>query len=100
YFSKVVKADKTWVTAGYASFIIMFTVGRLIGDKIVAKLGTLPVICYSGLLMVVGFVIAIVVPHVWGASFGFLLVGLGGSIVVPMVYSLAGQTTSMLPAYS
>jgi fucose permease len=100
YFDKVVKADKTLVAAGYSAFIIMFTIGRLIGDQLVAKLGALQVLFFNGLLMTIGFTIAIAFPHVWTASAGFLLVGFGGSIVVPMVYSLAGQTTTMPPSYA
>lgn len=100
YFDKVVKADKSLVAAGYTAFIIMFTIGRLIGDRLIARFGPPVMLFANGLLMTVGFLIAILFPTVWAASVGFLLVGLGGSIVVPLVYSLAGKTTVMLPTYA
>jgi len=54
----------------------------------------------NGLLMAAGFSIAVLFPTVWAASAGFMLVGFGGSIVVPLVYMLAGQTKVMLPTYA
>ena len=100
YFDKVVKSDKTYVTAGYTSFIIMFTIGRLIGDRLIAKFGTLAMLFSSGVMMATGFMISIFFPSIWLASAGFSLVGFGGSIIVPMVYTLAGKNEKMLPTYA
>ena len=100
YFDKVVKSDKTYVTAGYTSFIIMFTIGRLIGDRLIAKFGTLTLLFSSGVMMASGFMISIFFPSIWLASAGFSLVGFGGSIIVPMVYTLAGKNEKMLPTYA
>ena len=100
YFDKVVKSDKTYVTAGYTSFIIMFTIGRLIGDRLIAKFGTLAMLFSSGVMMASGFMISIFFPSIWLASAGFSLVGFGGSIIVPMVYTLAGKNEKMLPTYA
>jgi fucose permease len=100
YFDKVIKADKSLVAAGYTAFIIMFTIGRLVGDRLIARFGSTTMLAVNGILMTIGFLIAVLFPTVWLASAGFLLVGFGGSIVVPLVYSLAGQTKAMLPTYA
>jgi MFS family permease len=37
------------------------------------------------------------VPHIVPSTFGFLLIGAGMSPVIPICYSLAGRSKSMLP---
>lgn len=100
YFDKVVKADKPFVTVGYTAFITTMTLGRLVGDKIISYIGLQKVLLINGMLMAAGFLIAVIFPTVWVAGFGFLLVGLGDSVLVPTLYSLAGKSVKMKPAYS
>jgi len=100
YYEKVIHANKDYVTFGYSSFIIMLTLGRLFGDRVIARLGFTRVLWISGLLMTAGFIIVIAFPSVLFASAGFLLVGLGSSIIVPIIYSLAGKSTKMSAGYA
>jgi fucose permease len=100
YFRKVVKTDRSIVTVGYTAFITTMTIGRFLGDKAIKHLGLEKVLLVCGLLMSAGFVIAVSFPYLWSAGFGFLLIGLGDSIVVPSVFSLAGQSVKMKPAYA
>jgi MFS family permease len=100
YYEKVIHADKEYVTFGYSSFITMMTIGRLVGDRFIGKFGTTTILWFNGLLMAAGFIIVISFPSVGLASGGFLLVGLGSSIVVPVIYSLAGKSTKMPVGYS
>jgi MFS family permease len=100
YYDKVIKADKNYVTFGYSSFIIMMTAGRLIGDRFIAGFGAISVLSVNGLLMTAGVVILISFPSVFAASIGFSLIGLGSSIVVPIVYALAGKTKKMSAGYA
>jgi MFS family permease len=100
YYDKVIKADKNYVTFGYSSFIIMMTAGRLIGDKFIAAFGPITVLCVNGFLMAAGVIILIAFPTVFAASLGFSFVGLGSSIVVPIVYALAGKTKKMSAGYA
>ncbi len=100
YYDKVVMADKNYVTFGYSSFIIMMTVGRLIGDRFIGAFGPIPVLSFNGFLMTSGIIIVISFPTVFAASIGFSLVGLGSSIIVPIVYALAGKTQKMSAGYA
>jgi MFS family permease len=88
------------VTVGYTSFIVAMTIGRLTGDKVVARFGAINVIAANGLLIATGLLIAILFPYLLTASFGFLLVGLGTSIMVPQVYSLASKSQKMKASYA
>lgn len=100
YFDKVIKTGKSMTTAGYAAFIVTMSLGRFIGDRFIAFFGYLKMLLINGFLMAAGFGIAVIFPYLWSAAFGFLLIGLGDSIIVPIVYSLAGQSVKMPPGYS
>lgn len=100
YFEKVVKADKGMVTLGYTAFIITMTLGRITGDKIIALVGLQKVLLINGIIMSAGFIIAVCFPYLYMAALGFLLIGLGDSIIIPTVYSIAGQSAKMKPTYA
>jgi MFS family permease len=100
YFDKVIKADPGFVTAGYTAFITSMTTGRFVGDKLIHFFGHLKMVVINGILIATGFAIAVLFPYIWSASFGFLLIGFGDSILVPAIYSLATQSKKMLPSYA
>jgi predicted MFS family arabinose efflux permease len=100
YFRKVVTVKEEWSTAGYVSFIVAMVSGRLVGDRLIAHYGAITMLIINGVLMSTGFLIAITFPYFLPACIGFLLVGLGDSILVPMIYILAGQTKTMAPGYA
>ena len=100
YFRSVIQVKKEWSTAGYTAYIIAMVSGRLVGDKLMAHYGPIKMLFINGFLMASGFFIAIVFPFFLTACLGFLLVGLGNSILVPMIYGLAGQSKDMAPGYA
>ncbi|MCU7551449.1 MFS transporter [Chitinophagaceae bacterium LB-8] len=100
YFERIVGADKNSITVGYTSFIVAMTIGRLTGDRVVARFGAINVIAANGLLIAAGLFIAILLPYFFTAALGFLLVGLGTSIMVPQVYSLASRSKKMKASYA
>jgi MFS family permease len=100
YFDRIVGASKGSVTVGYTSFIVAMTIGRLTGDRVVARFGAIKVLTANGLLMALGLCITIFLPYFLTAALGFLLVGLGTSIMVPQVYSLASKSKKMKASYA
>jgi MFS family permease len=50
------------------------------------------------LLITSGLLLAVLVPVLWTAIIGFMLVGLGVSSVVPVVYSTAGKSERLAPS--
>ena len=97
YFRNSIKVEDKWSTAGYTAYTIAMVVGRLTGDRIIAAYGFIRMLMITGALMAIGFFMAILFPYFLSACIGFLLIGLGNSILVPMVYSLAGQSKEMSP---
>jgi predicted MFS family arabinose efflux permease len=80
---------------GYMLFSIAMTVGRLSGDAITARFGDRTVMFWGGVLAIVGFVILLSSPVSVLAMSGFLLVGLGASNVVPVLFRKAGTQRAM-----
>jgi MFS family permease len=100
YFEKVVKPDKGLVTAGYISFITTMAIGRLLGDRAVHAFGIYRVLVVCGVLMAAGFLLAALAPYLVTSLLGFALVGLGDSILVPMIYVLASKNKKMSANYA
>lgn len=76
---------------GYAVFAIFMTIFRLTGDKIVSALGRRRVIIGGTLFIVLGYVLAVTIPHYIGAFVGFALIGIGASNVVPQLVSVVAR---------
>jgi len=82
---------------GYILFASAMTVGRLLGDAVVARLGDRRTLLGGGALAVAGFVALLTAPAPLALA-GFLLIGLGASNIVPVLFRRAGSQTSMPPA--
>jgi len=100
YFVKVIHPKRSLITVGYMAFIITMASGRLIGDRLMNSYGIARMIAINGVLVAIGFLIAARFPFVLPAAFGFLLIGMGDSILIPAMYMLAAKTNKMPAAYA
>jgi predicted MFS family arabinose efflux permease len=80
---------------GYVMFSVAMTVGRLGGDRIVARYGDRVVLFSGSLLAVLGFVLILIAPIALVAMIGFLAIGFGASNVVPVLFRRAGSQRVM-----
>jgi predicted MFS family arabinose efflux permease len=83
---------------GYMLFAIAMTVGRLTGDAVTVRIGDRATLFWGGILAVAGFVVLLTAPFAPVALAGFLLIGLGASNTVPVLFRKAGAQTVMPPA--
>ncbi len=83
---------------GYMLFAIAMTAGRLTGDAVTARFGDRNTAFWGGMLAVSGFVVLLTAPIAALAMAGFLLIGLGASNIVPILFRKAGSQTIMPPA--
>ena len=97
YFKKVVLAPTALVGLGFTAFMCTMAGGRFIADWFSHRFGLKRILQTSGTLTVTGLLIAVIFPYFYTAIAGFLLVGIGVSSVVPMVYSAAGKSKTMAP---
>ena len=88
-------ADAARATLGYAAFSVTMTAGRLLGDRIVARIGRRRVLILGGLCAAAGLAVTVVVP-VWEAALaGYAMVGAGCANIVPVLFTAAGRQTAM-----
>jgi MFS family permease len=95
YFRKAVVTTKETATAAFVLYMVCMTTGRFFGDKIVPKYGIITILRYSGIFIFSGLLIAGLFPYVIPAAIGFILTGFGVSCIIPLVFSLAGKSTTM-----
>ena len=80
---------------GYAAFAVAMTAGRLTGDRVVGRFGARRVLLAGGLCAAAGFFTAVLSPTPAVALLGFVLVGLGASNIVPILFTAAGNQRAM-----
>lgn len=97
YFKKVILAPVALQGAGYTAFMFTMAFSRFQADRFAHKYGLKRILQVSGSLSLIGLAIAVIFPYFYTALAGFMLVGVGVSSVVPMVYSAAGKTKGMSP---
>lgn len=95
YFREIVKAPGALAMLGYSAFMITMSGGRFLGDKLVAKYGRRSILQASGLLISAGLFVAVAFPYLIPSTIAFMMVGLGVSTIVPMVYSIAGKNPNV-----
>ena len=100
YFQNVVQAPAKLKTLGYVSFMATMAAGRFLGDWLITKFGVKKILQFSGTFISTGLLIMILLPWLQTAIIGCLLVGIGVSCVVPMVYGLAGRSKTMSPQFA
>lgn len=96
YFQKIVKAS-SFTTLGYVAFTATMATGRFIGDKLITRFGVINILRVSGVLITTGLLMVVILPYMVSATIGCFLIGFGVSCVVPMVFALAGRSTTMSP---
>ncbi len=95
YMQNIAKASESLAPIGLSAFATSMTVGRLFGDRTRMLLGDKKMIIAGGLLAVFGLTIALAMPVPYVSIAGFFLVGLGLSSIVPIAYSIAGNTKDL-----
>ncbi|WP_312690672.1 MFS transporter, partial [Brevundimonas nasdae] len=80
---------------GYIVFSLAMTTGRLVGDGVTARIGDFRTLFWGGLAALAGFAVLLLVKEPVIAIAGFVLIGLGASNIVPVLFRLAGAQKSM-----
>jgi MFS family permease len=97
FMEKVAGASKALAPIGLSSFALAMTIGRFFGDSIRTKLGDRKLMIYLGLISTFGLTIMLVFIHPYVAIAGLFITGLGLSSIVPIAYSIAGNTKDLSP---
>lgn len=90
YFQQVLNVKI--FTYGYLIFMLFMAMSRFLSDLIIGKIGMAATYIMSASFIICGIAMAIIIPHFWTAMIGFSLVGFGTASVIPMSYSMAGNS--------
>ncbi|CPR13815.1 Putative membrane protein [Brenneria goodwinii] len=89
------RLDHAQAGIGYAAFSVAMTLGRLNGDRIVNALGRYAILAGGSLCAALGLLLTISIDSAVTSIFGFVMVGIGASNVVPILFSAAGNQKVM-----
>jgi MFS family permease len=87
--------DTATAAYGYAAFSLCMAIGRLTGDWLVGRFGTVLVVRGGGVVAAAGLATALLAPSVGLTLVGFAGVGLGLSIIVPLLFSATARSHEM-----
>lgn len=85
-------------TVGYLAFSGAMVLGRVLGDSMRAKLGSVVLVSTGALLAAGGLLLGLIFPHPWAALLGFACVGWGLSSGFPVAFSAAGNVQGVHPS--
>jgi predicted MFS family arabinose efflux permease len=85
---------------GYACFSVAMATGRFSGDRLIARHGPEWAVRVGAGIAVAGFLLMACVPFTAATLLGFVLIGLGASNIVPVMFSAAGRLPGAPPAVS
>lgn len=91
YLNKHLQTSDDIAALGYATFSLAMLTGRFTGDWFVRRWGSGKLIRRSGSLAAIGLGIATLIDQPWSMLTGFVFVGLGLSVIYPLVFSAAGN---------
>lgn len=74
----------------YASFAVAMTGGRLVADRVTARVGAVAVVRWGSVTAAVGMLVAVASPALPLTLVGWAVFGLGLSGTVPQIFSAAG----------
>lgn len=100
YMRQEVGSPPGLASLAYASFSLAMAAGRFAGDWVRGRMAPVPLLRASGVLGMLGMVLALAVPQAWAALAGFALVGLGFANIVPVLFSAAGKLPGIAAAHA
>lgn len=97
YFRDVLQTPKELTAVGFTVFMFCMAAARFTGDFFIRKFGAERTLRICGALVAIGLFIAVLFKNIYVVCSGFAFTGIGISIVVPLVYSMAGKHRSIAP---
>lgn len=97
YMEKVSGANRALAPIALSAFAFAMTFGRIFGDKARSKWGDKKLLIISSVVATIGLSFGLIFIHPFSVIVSLFIVGLGLSVIVPIAYSIAGNTKG-LPA--
>ncbi|MEV6865544.1 MFS transporter [Streptosporangium subroseum] len=91
YLTEVAAAGPGVAAAGYMTFMLCMAGARLVGDRVIQRLGPVTAVRAGGIVAAVGGAIVVATRTPVLCIAGFALLGLGVAVIVPLVFAAAGN---------
>ncbi len=98
YMTKVVGENATFSALAFGLYATGMTIGRLFGDRLTTYFGHRKLLIYDAILSFLGLTLALAYVSIPTTLVGFFIVGLGVASIVPIIFSMAGNTPGVNPA--
>ncbi|MDX7538575.1 MFS transporter [Serratia marcescens] len=98
YFQDVVSVDRKYIGLGFTVFMAAMTIGRLMLNRFVDRIGVRRTLLWGGMLAFTGMTLTTWLPGLVMSIIGFFLVGLGICAIIPLVAGAAARSSSMAPS--
>ncbi|HGE8329812.1 MFS transporter [Serratia ureilytica] len=98
YFQDVVSVDRKYIGLGFTVFMAAMTIGRLMLNRFVGRIGVRRTLQWGGMLAFTGMTLTTWLPGLVTSIIGFFLVGLGICAIIPLVAGAAARSSSMAPS--
>jgi len=82
---------------GYAAFAVTMATVRLTGSRLLDKIPVTRFLPSLAILATVAMALSLASGHAWAAIVGFGCLGAGTGLVIPTVFTAAGETTGLSP---
>ncbi|MFI8018362.1 MFS transporter [Serratia marcescens] len=97
-FQDVVSVDRKYIGLGFTVFMAAMTIGRLMLNRFVDRIGVRRTLQWGGMLAFTGMTLTTWLPGLVTSIIGFFLVGLGICAIIPLVAGAAARSSSMAPS--
>lgn len=74
----------------YIAFSATMVIGRFSGDRLAHRFGAPTILSSGGVIASVGLALGLLIGGTYGVVLGWLFLGMGLSVVIPLLYSAAG----------
>jgi MFS family permease len=97
YMENITMSSEAVAAIALSAFATAMTLGRLFGDRFRKMWGDTRLITVGGLISTFGISWVLLYPVPYVSIAGFFFVGLGLATIVPITYSIAGNTKDLPP---
>jgi MFS family permease len=93
----IAMASPALAPLGLSAFALAMTIGRFFGDGARLKFGDRKLMVMCGLISTMGIALTLLFNNPYSVIAGLFIIGIGLSSVVPIAYSIAGNSKNLPP---
>ncbi len=97
YVKDVMNTSVSVASWGFATYAFFMMSGRLLGDGLVNRFGSMSMLRGCGVLLTTGYLLAVISPNVVILFAGLALIGLGVSLGSPILYAASSKVPGLPP---